>query len=119
MENSNCFSIGNIDQFILQRSQLLRIPADTYKRILLASVDPSLKDLDQLRQAIDQKDYSDIQTIAHRLKGVYANLRIEELSSPAKEINQMALETGAIQGISKRFEHLKTSLTILQDAVQP
>ena len=119
MDNGHPFSIGNIDQFILQRSARLHIPADTYKHILTTSLAPSLQDLNDLRQAVERQDYDAMQNISHRLKGVYANLRIDELALLAKTINQKARDAGPMQDLTKHFEDFKKSFTILKDAVQP
>ncbi|MEW5894542.1 MAG: Hpt domain-containing protein [Candidatus Omnitrophota bacterium] len=68
----------------------LKISREIYLRILFKAVEQTRQDLDRLQKACEQNDINTIQAIAHRLKGDYANLRIEQLSGIANGLNMLA-----------------------------
>ena len=93
----------------------LNIPKPIYLRILAKAIPQTITDLGDLRAAFQKNDIITVAAIAHRLKGDYANLRIDVLSVLAKQLNELtkkdytcekALEI--IQEIEKVFFEVKT-----------
>ena len=74
----------------LKNSQTLHIRQEIYERILMNAFPPTRKDLDDLKNAIANDDFEVIQRVAHRLKGVFYNLRIEKLGMVAEQMNEIA-----------------------------
>ena len=62
----------------------LKINKEIYLRIVLRAVEQTTTDIAALGQAHQVDDVTAIQAIAHRLKGDYANLRVERLTALAK-----------------------------------
>lgn len=75
---------------IFKACEALKINKEIYLRILSKAIDQTKNDIEQLKQAHQSNDISTVQAIAHRLKGDYANLRIEKLSEIAARLNFLA-----------------------------
>ncbi len=86
-EKNDSFSI-DLDQ----NSASLSIPKDIYLRILRKAIEQTRKDISDLEAALSADDIATVQSISHRLKGDYANMRILTLSAIAKQINDMSKE---------------------------
>ena len=68
----------------------LKIGEDIYLRIVSRAIEQTREDLERLCQAHQQNGIEEIQAIAHRLKGDYANLRINCLSDIANRLNLLS-----------------------------
>lgn len=90
----------NLEEAIEKFSSEMHIPAETYKSILVTSLDPTKEDLKNLDTAIQTKDFENIQLISHRLKGTYSNLRIEDISGPAARMNDLSKNAEGIEEIT-------------------
>jgi HPt (histidine-containing phosphotransfer) domain-containing protein len=69
-------------------SDKLQITEEIYLRILKKAIQQTNGDYKGLKEAFAVHDFERIQSISHRLKGDYDNLRIQEMSSLAKQINE-------------------------------
>lgn len=69
-------------------SQSLKIPKDIYLRILSKAISQTLIDIRDMETALPIGDLDKIQSISHRWKGDYDNMRIIMLSSLAKQLNE-------------------------------
>ena len=67
-------------------SEELEIPQKSYVNIVKSSFKHTRKDIQELESAINKEDYEKMEYFSHRIKGVYANLRLNDLSNSAKEI---------------------------------
>lgn len=115
----------NLAQAIKENSEILHIPEDTYKKILLTSLDQTESDVKNMEEALREKDYPEIQSLAHRVKGVYANLRLTDISEAAAQMERAAKEEGswatieeAFRCLSNNFQGLKDSLMALEDNIK-
>jgi len=68
----------------------LKIKPEIYVRILNNALKQTDGDLENLKQAHAQNNVDQVQAISHRLKGDYANLRIQPLSEVAARLNVLA-----------------------------
>jgi len=80
----------------------LHIPPEVYERIIRNSLVTTQKDLDDLKAAMAEDNYKEMQAIAHRLKGIYSNLRVEELHAAAEQM-EAAAKTGKKKNDFIRF----------------
>ncbi len=97
------------EERITKVSAELHIPAEVYANILKSSFESADKDVSDLTAAIESSDYSSICTIAHRVKGVFSNLRITEVSEPATKIDSLAKEQGDIGIIKQSLSELSSA----------
>jgi len=105
----------NLDEIVKKNSQELHIPPETYSKIITISFPQSEQDINELESAIKNTDYDVIKSMAHRLKGVYANLRITEISVPAEEIDELAKVKGDIEKIKDFFNQLNKKFKEVQE----
>ena len=96
----------------------LKISPEVYRRILTSAILQAEEDIPKIESALSQGDIPTIQTISHRWKGDFANLRLELLSRRAKELNDAAKtskELGLLRDLFAEFymdfQKLKTALT--------
>ncbi|MCB9771745.1 MAG: Hpt domain-containing protein [Candidatus Omnitrophica bacterium] len=68
-------------------AESLKIPKPIYLRILGKAVSQTTTDIKDLEAALPFADFDKIQSISHRLKGDYDNMRISTLSKLARELN--------------------------------
>ncbi len=71
-----------------QNAETLKIPKHIYLRILGKAVLQTQTDMKDMHAALPFSNYDIIQSISHRWKGDYDNMRITSLSVIAKELNQ-------------------------------
>lgn len=71
-----------------QNADSLKIPKDIYLRILGKAVTQTLTDIKDMETALPVADFDKMQSITHRWKGDYDNMRITTLSMLAREMNQ-------------------------------
>jgi len=67
----------------------LKISEPIYLKIVRKALDQTSADLVELKKAYDANDLASIQSVSHRLKGDYANLRMELLSQIARHLNDL------------------------------
>ena len=106
-ENNNLQGKNSFDEMMLANSQKLKIPHKAYMRILKTSLSQSEADINNLEKAITDKIYQNMKEPAHRLKGVYGNLRVENLHKTAESIDHFAKNNCDINEINNKFEILK------------
>ena len=73
-----------------QNSASLSISKEIYLRILNKAVLQTQKDIAEMEEALPVADFTKLQSISHRLKGDYGNMRLAGLSGLAKEMNEIA-----------------------------
>ncbi len=93
------------------KSKELSITKEIYLRILKKAIAQASEDVETLQTAIHDNNAEQAQTISHRFKGDFANLRIDEISGPAKMINDIA-KTGCINDV------VKESFQKIQDTIE-
>lgn len=71
-----------------QNAESLKIPKDIYLRILTKAVEQTQKDIKAIEEALPFSDFEKIQSISHRWKGDYDNMRITSLAMVARTLNQ-------------------------------
>ncbi len=71
-----------------QNAESLKIPKDIYLRILNRAVEQTQKDITDIEAALPFSDFDKIQSISHRWKGDYDNMRIASLAMVARTLNQ-------------------------------
>ena len=103
---------------IKESSQALHIPEETYKKILLTSLDQTEADIQEMEEALRERNYATIHSSAHRVKGVYANLRLMDISEAAEQMDRTAKEQGAWDTIQEAFRRLTGEFQGLKDGLK-
>jgi len=101
---------------IARACEELKIDKTIYLRIVFRAIDQTLNDLKQLHQANQDGDIASVQAISHRLKGDYANLRINHLSDIARQLNILAKENYNAQEAAvliEQFENVFEKMKIV------
>ncbi len=81
---------ADFQQYLDENSQALQIPPEIYRRILGKAVEQTRQDIPQIETAFGVDDIDTIQTISHRWKGDYDNLRMTSLAQAARTVNTEA-----------------------------
>lgn len=102
------------EKIIQGNSEALHIPPEAYSRIVKSSFEHCAQDILDLGKVIESVSYDGIKEIAHRLKGVYANLRLTDVSTRAHEINELAKLQSDIPKIKENYILLKDAFDNLR-----
>jgi HPt (histidine-containing phosphotransfer) domain-containing protein len=93
------------------------LPQHVYERILKSSLTSTEASLIELNAALAGKEWKKIGTIAHELKGVYANLRVVSLCELATKMCEVARAESSVEQVAELksqfkvlFERLKSLL---------
>ena len=95
----------------------LNINKEIYLRILDKAITQTNDDIQMIDQAFTSHDVDKIQTISHRWKGDYDNLRIVELSNIAKELNLIARTNKDMTQMQKLYETFRANFVSLKKFV--
>ncbi|MBF0571436.1 MAG: hypothetical protein HQL12_06140 [Candidatus Omnitrophica bacterium] len=114
MNNEN--NINSFEEMVQQNSKELQCPLDIYLKIARGAVEEGSADVANLEKAIVENDFTHIDQTSHILKGVFSNLRLTSVSTPAAEINNLAREKGSIEEIKKLYFQVKINFENLQRA---
>lgn len=96
----------------------LKIGEDTYLRIMRRAFTQTDNDLEELKKAYQKEDLEGIQAISHRLKGDYANLRVERLAVIAKALSDLLKASYDHQKSGELIEDFSEHYLIVKDFVQ-
>ena len=107
--------MGVID--IEQNAASLKIPKEIYVRILLKAIEQTQGDVAQCENAVCTGDFDVVQSIAHRLKGDYANMRIETLSGIARQMNEIAKTDKDKEKLTALLQQFKNIFVQVQEHV--
>lgn len=105
---------AEFQRFLDDNSQALQIPPEIYRRILTKAVDQTRQDIPRVDAAFTAGDIDTIQTVSHRWKGDYDNLRITPLAQTARRINNEAKggqDKGAMTTDYEQFKTLFNQMT--------
>jgi len=96
----------------------LSIDQNIYLRILDKAITQTNEDIKCLKESLAQADIDTIQSISHRLKGDFANLRIDELSTIAKDINNISKSDKNINRMAELLSSFHKKFDILTQMVE-
>ncbi len=97
-----------------QNSASLKISKEIYLRILDKALGQTQKDILDLEAALPIADFSKVESIAHRWKGDYDNMRLTVLSSIARKINEIAKTTQDKEKLTQLISEFKIYYQQLQ-----
>ena len=101
-----------------ENSATLKIGKDIYLRILQKAIAQTQQDVPELEKALEANDFETIQSISHRLKGDFDNLRITDLSTVARAINENVKSDQDKEKITGLFEEFRKLFLELEKIVQ-
>ena len=78
----------NLD--VAKNSASLSITPEIYMRILQKAVLQTAQDIREMETALPMDDFTKVKAVAHKMKGDYDNLRITDMSSLAREIDEIS-----------------------------
>ncbi len=97
-----------------RNAALLHIPPEIYLKILNKAIGQTQKDLADLESALPVGNFDVIQSISHRLKGDYDNLRITLVSDVARELNQVVKEKQDKDQLMALIARLQSNFAVLK-----
>lgn len=95
----------------------LKINKDIYVRILSKAMEQTKKDISDLEEALPVEDFVTYQSITHRLKGDYDNMRITVLSALAKQMNDLARQNPDKEKLSFLLDHFRNQFLKLEEFI--
>ena len=101
-----------------ENSAALKISKDIYLRILAKAIEQTEKDLPELEGWLAEGQFDKVQTLSHRLKGDFGNLRIMLLSDVAKQLNELSKTTKDKTQAGQLFNAFKDSFQQLKQLYQ-
>ncbi len=87
-----------------KNSAELKIGREVYVRILRSAFEQTEGDLGAVDAAFAKADLEAIQSVSHRWKGDYANLRLDSLSEKARQLNNAAKSGQDLTQIKSLYE---------------
>ncbi|NTV29798.1 MAG: Hpt domain-containing protein [Candidatus Omnitrophica bacterium] len=92
----------------------LHFPAAAYERVAQVALTTTDERLPQLAAAVASGDRAETQRIAHELKGVFANLRLEALARPLADMERTAKDGGSLGVIRGGLDELSSGFEIFK-----
>lgn len=92
----------------------LKIPKDIYLRILSKAVAQTQVDIRDLEAALPVNDMDKVQSISHRWKGDYDNMRVSVLSAIAKKLNEEVKTTRDKDNILALLGEFRAQFSLLE-----
>lgn len=93
----------------------LKISRDIYLRILGKALEQTTKDAGEMDIALSDRNFDKIQALSHRWKGDYANLRINELSEIARQLNNLVKDAPDPEASQRLYDEFKTHFKQLNE----
>lgn len=84
----------------------LQLPLEVFMEIVNESMEPTKQDMAALDDAVASGNFKDIQTVSHKLKGTFGNLRLDSLVSKSKRINDLSKQEEGIDEIRQLLPSL-------------
>ena len=103
----------SVNASILAAGAELGLEPAEYLEILKEALAMASNDVVSLREAIASGDYARIKSIAHRLKGTFANLRCGILAQIMARINEKAAQSQGLEEIKKDVEDFSFQLDLI------
>jgi HPt (histidine-containing phosphotransfer) domain-containing protein len=113
MASSENISKYNLEAAIKKFTDEMFLPGDIFMEMLESSIDPTRQDLAVLQSAILDQNWESIQTVSHRLKGVFGNLRLDDLGGAAGRMNHLAKNKEGHEEIKKIFADFQKQFSLL------
>lgn len=106
--------VDESQKWIKEKSEALYIKPEVYLKILRSAVQSCSDELDAFQAVIEQDDYQAVHLIAHKFKGVFANLRISEVADSARMIDDLAKSNQPRPQLMESFQEFKEHFAQLQ-----
>ncbi|MBF0491070.1 MAG: Hpt domain-containing protein [Candidatus Omnitrophica bacterium] len=121
MNNDNTidslFKSNSIKDILQTNSKDLHCPLEVYIKIIHTALEEGFEDMLSLEKNIADNNCIQIEDVSHKIKGVFANLRLSMVSSPATQINNLAKHQGSIEEMRKFFSQTKAALEDLKSEI--
>jgi len=95
------------EQLIELNSRDLTLEPDKYQKILLMALEIGAKDILVLETSIENADYALIHIISHKIKGMFGNLRLNDVGACAERIDELAKNFAQVKQIRAVYIELK------------
>ncbi|MBU0468840.1 MAG: Hpt domain-containing protein [Candidatus Omnitrophica bacterium] len=106
------------DAYAKAKSDEIRMSLETYLKIASTSFVQSDSDMLALETALAKGDSLVIKDTSHRINGVYLNLRIDNVSKYAQEIEQLVNDDGSLDAIKDNFKKLQEEYEKIKAVLQ-
>jgi len=88
---------------------------DEYLELVCSFADGIDARLVELEEAVAQSEHERVRNISHSIKGSALNLRLDSISAPAKQLEEMAV-AGALDGGAELVEKLRLAFSEVREA---
>jgi len=106
--------IENKNELIKKNSAELRIKPEIYEKIVKTAISENDSAIADIEAFADNNDLDSIAPLAHKIKGVFLNLKILSIGNPSQEIDRICKEKGSIEDIKKHFKLLKEEFGLVK-----
>ncbi|MCD6459790.1 Hpt domain-containing protein [bacterium] len=96
------------EKLIAQNGMELGLKPDKYEQILLLALEQTKQDLHLLEDSIQKNDFEAVSSLSHKIKGMFANLRVQKMANSAQIIDSLARECAALAKINEAFAVLNS-----------
>ena len=100
------------------KSDELKMPIETYLKIAESSFEQTDHDMLALESALEKEDRDVVKDMSRRITGVYLNLRIDNVSKCAQEIEQCVNDDGFFDAMKDSFKKLQEEYDKLKVVLQ-
>lgn len=90
----------------------LQMEEPEIRELMELFITTTLRDMDKIREAVKKNDFENATATAHSIKGAAANMKLDEISSLAKQV-----ETDAREGRDDTTERILAELSREIDAI--
>lgn len=102
------------EDFISNKSHALGLSVDGTRRVLESAFKESARLMPELEAAISKSSHADVQSISHRMKGIFANLQFTEACAFAQQINLAAINQKDWAEIQSLLSQLRSAYESLK-----
>ena len=95
------------EDLIEVNSRELTLTPEKYLEILLMALEIGAKDILSLEKSIENEDYILMHIMAHKLKGMFGNLRVNNVCDLAEQIDELAKSQAQIKQIKMLYIELE------------
>lgn len=109
----------DIDRAAKRFNEEMLLPEEVFMEMLYSTVAITKTDLKELETAIHGRNWDEIQKVSHRLKGVFANLRLDDFGGIAGRMNQLAKQQERFDEVQQLFAAFQQQFMFLCNALPP
>jgi PAS domain S-box-containing protein len=117
IQNDNETTLPTLKPYSIEdSSKRIKLPEAVFKKIVVNFANNVDTDLEELKKAIEDKEFNAIESAAHKIKGVSLNLRMDDVGNFATIIEQKAIKKEPVS-IEYDFAILSKAIKVVQESL--